>query len=380
MNRLFYIGFYATPQTSPKRKIPLSARNKMDYTISVLSSIFDKVTVVSPARIEDNESGAKSTQEQLSDNCDLILFGNIKSSSRFKAIINVLLCRTKLFLYLLRHVKHNDFVQVYHSLAISKIIRLAQKIIGFKLVLEFNEMYSDVMPEFEKQREEEYKIIESADAYIFPNNLLDGLVNSHSKPSIVQYGIYKVERHLAEHIDDGKIHIVYAGTLDPSKGGLVAAAVAKFLTPDYHVHILGFGTPEQQNLLRQTIAALNDGEHAQVTYDGLLDGDNFLAFLQKCHIGLSPQDPNAKYNATSFPSKLMTYFSNGLQVVSIDIPAIAKSELAQNISFYHEQDPSKIAEAIQNISQFEPHFSFITQLHKKYVNDLTDLYQQLSSK
>lgn len=51
MKEIKYIGYYATPETTPARNVPLAGRNKMDYTIEVLSKIVDRVEILSPATI-----------------------------------------------------------------------------------------------------------------------------------------------------------------------------------------------------------------------------------------------------------------------------------------------------------------------------------------
>lgn len=41
--------------------------------------------------------------------------------------------------------------------------------------------------------------------------------------------------------------------------------------------------------------------------------------------------------------------ANGLRVVSIRIPAIEKSQIGQDISYYDDQTPEKIASAVMKI-------------------------------
>lgn len=83
-----------------------------------------------------------------------------------------------------------------------------------------------------------------------------------------------------------------------------------------------------------------------MTFEGELKGDDYKHFIQKCHIGLSTQDPTAAFNATSFPSKILVYLSNGLRVVSIRIPVVEHSAIADCLCFYDEQSPKMIANAI----------------------------------
>ena len=86
-----------------------------------------------------------------------------------------------------------------------------------------------------------------------------------------------------------------------------------------------------------------------LTYDGLLKGEDYIRFIQKCQIGLSTQNPNAAFNATSFPSKILSYMANGLRVVSIRIKAIEESSVGLGISYYEHQTPEEIAKAIMKV-------------------------------
>ena len=53
--------------------------------------------------------------------------------------------------------------------------------------------------------------------------------------------------------------------------------------------------------------------------------------------------------ATSFPSKLVLYLSCGLYPVALNIEQLTRSRLAENITFYSEDTPQAIANAILQI-------------------------------
>lgn len=82
----------------------------------------------------------------------------------------------------------------------------------------------------------------------------------------------------------------------------------------------------------------------------MLIGDDYINLIQKCKIGLSTQNPSAAFNATSFPSKILIYLSNGLRVVTINIPAISNSAVSECLYFYNEQTPQEIAKAIMSVA------------------------------
>ena len=112
------------------------------------------------------------------------------------------------------------------------------------------------------------------------------------------------------------------------------------------VHICGYGNEKQVEDIRSEIhkVSRNGGN---ILYEGLLYGDSFIRMIQKCDIGLCPQDPDAAFNNTSFPSKVLTYLANGLKVVTIDIPAIKDSAVGSILTYYRQQTPELLKEAIE---------------------------------
>ena len=170
------------------------------------------------------------------------------------------------------------------------------------------------------------KMIDVADKFVFSTDLLNDKVNGQKKPHLVIYGTYRCEPVMSERHKDNKVHVVYSGTLDPNKGGAMAAVgVAASLPSTYRVHILGFGNPGEVQAIKELCEEISSKGGAVVSYDGVLKGSAYIDFLQTCQIGLSTQNPDAAFNNTSFPSKILSYMSNGLQVVSIDIEAVRRA-------------------------------------------------------
>ena len=103
--------------------------------------------------------------------------------------------------------------------------------------------------------------------------------------------------------------------------------------------------------------AFQKSQKAKITYDGLLSGEEYIKFIQSCDIGLSTQNPNGKYNDTSFPSKILSYMANGLRVVSVRIPVVEESGIGKCVCYYDEQTPENIAKAIKSIDFSEEYDS-----------------------
>lgn len=344
-----YVGFYETSGNIAKRHFCLSAANKMDYICKVLVENNHNVEIVSPSSTLKTYGYYKGEYKRISEGVFLKTFATFGSKYKLLRGAKHLYSLLQLCIYLIKSVGKNESVIVYHCELLSFPIRIARFVKGFKLILEVEEIYQDVGEASYFIRKSEDGIIKAADSYILSTELLNEKINFKKKPYAVISGVYKFAKKIAKRQNDGKIHVVYAGTFDPRKGGLVAVAAAEYLTNKYHMHILGLGSKKEIKNMEQLVESVSEKSQSTVTYDGLLSGENYLRFLQKCHIGLSTQMPDASFNETSFPSKILSYMSNGLQVVSIRIRAIENSAIGQFITYYNQQTPQALAAAIMSV-------------------------------
>lgn len=344
MKKIFYLAHYDFPNGSEKRYRAPAACAKIEYICEVMASIGYKVELVSAS----NTSGSSlpPTEKDMCENVRVRFLRGFKRGGKLRNKFSTALFYANLLVYLLKNVKADDTLIAYHSLALIRILRIVKSIKKCRLILEVEEIYGDVIGN-PKIVDKELRFFSCADAYLFPTQLLDEKVNTDCKPSVIVHGTYKTEQDRGERSEDDLIHVVYAGTFDPRKGGVAAAAAAvEFLSANYHVHILGFGSESDTQTIKEQVAEVSKKAEAKITYEGLLSGEDYIRFLQKCHIGLSTQNPEADFNATSFPSKILSYMANGLKVVSIRIPAVETSAVADLIDFYDAQTPEQIATTI----------------------------------
>ena len=346
---IYYLGYYNCEEIEEeKRNAAPPAVNKMGYIISVLSETDGRETVVvSPAETRKNTL-VKGRFRKLYDSVSLKTFPSV--SSRFLPIryLGHLLTRVSLNRYLLKNVRREDTVIVYHSLSLMKTVKRLKKKTKCRLIIEAEEIYSDVK-ENEKLRAKELEYFQTADKFIAITKLLNDEINKSGKPFLISHGTYKVRPKYSEKFSDGKTHVVYAGSFNPVKGGaLTAISAAEFLPRGYILHVLGKGSPETTKVVKDAVAAMSAKTECEVVFEGFKSGVEFDSFIQSCHVGLSTQQPDGKYNASSFPSKVLMYMSNGLPVVSVRIPAIATSAVNDCISYYDDVSPACIAQAIQN--------------------------------
>lgn len=335
------------------RSVAPAANDVVRYMADVFSE-FDNVEIISPARTLNKKGYFKQRTNLINDKITLTLppsFGARNSILKFLSVMQV---RLWLFFYLLSNTKRGETVVVYHSLSYMKVIRLIQLIKKIKLTYEIREIYSDALPNsafrnikygIYKRRELNY--FAYADQYIFPTELLNDLINKGKKPYLIATGVYKSEERIVSRADDGLVHIVYAGTLDPAKGGAeFAVQAAKYLPKNYWIHILGYGTDVMIEKILDEIRTVSKLTQCKVSYEGVLYNEEYRAFLQKCHIGLSTQNLAGSFNDTSFPSKIFTYLANGLQVLSCSIRAVRDSAVGKYMFYYKSNEPICIAEEI----------------------------------
>lgn len=369
MKKIFYLGYYNLPDSGTN--FVLAAVNKMNYICEALENNGYNTEIVSASGAVEKKF-CKSKKVKLTDKTTLKLFSSLPRLNRIVSVIDRVILKIKLFLYMIKNTNKHSTVMAYHSLGYMSLVKRLKKLKGFKLIIEAEEIYGDVIGN-EKTSQKEYEFFKIADGFIFPTELLSEKVNTEKKPEVIIYGTYHIEKELPKLFSDGKIHCVYAGTFDPRKGGAIASAEsAMFLDENYHVHILGFGNEKEKAEMLNTIDSISKKSKAKITYDGLLSGEEYIKFIQSCDIGLSTQNPNGKYNDTSFPSKILSYMANGLRVVSIRIPAIEKSAVGKFMYYYDEQTPENIAKAIKSIDFSEEYDSrkAIGMLDKDFICDL----------
>lgn len=348
MKKVYYLAYFDIPENAEQnRNYVLSATTKSTYICRTIAKLGYDVTIVSASATKSNRF-CKGKEVQLGDNLKLHLFDSLPSGNVVRRVLSRAFMKKQITAYLMKNITSEDVLIVYHSLSYCDIVKNIKKHKNPLLVVENNEIYSDVTGD-EKTRTTEMGFLQSADAYIFSTELLNDKININNKPFTVNYGTYDIEPDRKCKFEDGKIHAVYAGTLDSRKGCLTAVNAARHLDGRYRIHVLGFGNEQDKQTLLNEIKTVNSESMCKVSYDGLLSGADYLNFIGRCQIGFSTQTSDAAFNETSFPSKVLSYLANGLRVVSVKIKSIAQSEVADLLYFYDENTPSAIANAIKSI-------------------------------
>lgn len=385
-NSIKYLAYYSEAVNEQKRHFTLAATNKIDYICGALHNLGFFIQIISGSTTYDRKKCYSGSCRSLNEYTTLKDYFTVPWGNPFFKMLSILLNNIQLFFELMK-ISSKECLIVYHSLGYMKVVRLTHFLKKYKLILEVEEVYADVIND-QKTRKKEINFFRTADAYIFPTQLLDQIINVENKPSVIIHGSYLVEpergsKHempIYNDVNEKVIHCVYAGTFDPRKGGAAAAvAAAEYLSSNFHIHILGFGTDQETDNVKKKIYEIDKRSKAHISYDGLLSGEAYIKFIQSCDIGLSTQNPQADYNATSFPSKILSYLSNGLRVVSIRIPAIEKSDIADKIYFYDKQTPYDIAKAIECVDITDDYDSraLIQTLSNKFELELKKVLDEL---
>ncbi len=351
MSKLVYLAHYDT--VNGERSTSPAGTTMMNYIVDCLKRADQETIVLSPPM---SKKTLPREEIALGDNVKAILLATEKAPKCWQ-LISCLLRRMRhkrrLIKELLTQVNDGDTLMVYHSLSVMSAVKKLLKHRSVTLVLQVCEIYADVA-ENDRIKKHELDYFQLADRYVFQSEMLNRLVNTRNLPYTVLHGTYRtVPDRTAAHplvsTTQDKIHCVYAGTLDPRKGGGLAVEAAQYLPSHYHIHILGFGNDEQIKQMNDLVADVSARSQCTVSYDGCLSGEEYLDFLGSCQIGLSTQQPDAAFNATSFPSKILAYMASGLRVVTVRIPAIETSQVGEHLFYYDENIPEGVANAIKAI-------------------------------
>ena len=373
---MLYISYYTFPEDI--RYSSPAANSKIVSISNALASNGQRVEIVSTSlSVKDSKTVyVHGCQKYLNEHILCHQFGFFNTNNRILKRLQQMAVNLRIFLLLLFKTHKNENVLMYHAIERSMPVLVAKAIKKFRLLLEVEEIYGDALHLSEKQHLMEEKIISAADAYIFPTELLNRKLNTEQKPYAIICGTYESAPIITKPANDGITHLVYSGTLDRIKGGAYAAIdAAKFLDDGFHIHILGFGSTDDVELIQQKIREHNLNYACSVTYDGCLLGEAYDRFLQTCHIGLSTQDIREQFNDTSFPSKILTYMANGLNVVSGKIPVVVTSPVNQYMSYYEKQEPEQIASAIRKATNMEScnNRIVVNRLKKKFEMEICEI-------
>lgn len=375
-----YLSFFDTDLN--RRRIKMASANKVRYICEAFNRIGEDIEIVSCSMTA--KTALPASTERLNDHTTVRYFktaGEVRSKPA--KLLQMCIRNLRLFFYLLGNTERGETVAVYHSLINMRCVSLAKRIKGFRILLEAEEIYNDVFKRSESSRKAEMRFLRGADMYLFPTEVLAEKINTEHKPQAIVYGAYEYDPNAANTRPRGDtIHVAYTGSFDPHKGGLKGALeAARHLDSRFDLNILGTDTPARVAELEQYIAEHSGVDSCIIRYDGVKKGRDYTDWLRGCDVGLSTQDPEASFNNTSFPSKVISYLSCNLRVVTYPIEVLTRSEFNDVLVYYSENTPQAIADAVMGIDYDAPYdgASVIAELDASFQNQLKALMEKASS-
>ena len=206
-----YIGFYSYKELQYQRIGAQAAINKMDYITQAMIEVGYSVKIISPSWIADSSKNAPfvASKKILESEKKEILFApSIGTSNKLTRAIKIIFTLVWLFFYLIINTKRDEKIIMYHSPWLAFSVLLAKKIKKFYLILEVEEIYSDVGSLHSYFNHLEQKIFTKADSFLFSTELLAQKI-ALERPFIIIYGNYSLvqDKKLVQKIDK-KIHLL----------------------------------------------------------------------------------------------------------------------------------------------------------------------------
>ena len=146
------------------------------------------------------------------------------------------------------------------------------------------------------------------------------------------------------------VHFLYSGSMDPTRGlDLLLAALEHLPKQGWHLDISGQGKLAEE--VKRFVQEQRWRD--RVTYHGPLPTEDYNALLAAVHVGMNCQRANDPISDVTFPSKVFTYLTAGLLVISSQGSAV--KELCGNACFYYDQEtPQSLAAAMTTIMKNYP--------------------------
>ena len=145
------------------------------------------------------------------------------------------------------------------------------------------------------------------------------------------------------------IRFLYSGSLDRARGvDLLLQALALLPKSGWSLDVTGAGPLEAD----WRCAAANAHWKGHVRYHGRISDEAARTITATCHIGLNCQRDSDPISSATFPSKVFTYLSAGLVVISSRASSVPEI-CGRACLYYEEEHPKSLASAMtQAISNF----------------------------
>lgn len=371
-DNMYIVATY--PDQAAQRPKGISAKPVVDFLVAGLHEHGIQTTILSPQGIESDEVRWASAHHY--QGATPVLYQpSLGGRNKVVKAFNTVLSWMWLFALLGRHTKKGETILVYHSMNYLIPISLLRYFKRLRVVLYIGEFYQTLYPMSSIKRRMEKRYIKRADAYIFVTHLLIEQVKALRKDSfdhVTLYGPYMREILAHQDIESIIIRLLYVGKISKDKGIERTIELAKYLNDQFEIRIIGYCESYDEEILMSRISESNQTNTCKIIFDGVKYGAEYTEYVQSCELGLVVQDMDAPFNANSFPSKILSFIANGLEVLAPDIPTIATSPFASSLYLYHDESAQEIAKIVKGIdfSQRRCHPQILDTLKTEFYKDL----------
>lgn len=347
MKHFYYICWYIADEDKETFRGNVTGVLKMKYVVEQMQACGVSPVIVSLAQ-QKKKGFSCSIKKTLHGEVPLMYLAGFNGWGAFGRVLNNMIKLVGLFFLLVFRVRSTDKIVLYHNYPQTRFVAFIKPLLRAEVIIEVEELYGYSPTEDKPWVEKEIKAVKRMDAFICVNEGMPRQLGLQEGKYVVNYGAGVIPVRTAPRKTDGKIHVVYAGTIEgEKKGAATAVEAAKYLPDNYMMHIIGFGGDVHIQLLCQRIDEINKSLNRQaVIYDGCLSGKELDAYLFGCHIGISSNVMRPNFANNSFPSKVITYMCHDLSVVLGYAEAFYDVPMSEGWTFYHEFTPKMIADAI----------------------------------
>lgn len=343
MKKVYYIGYFVEDEYTDSFFSVLSGKLKMKYIYEKLVGCGFDAQIISLCH--------KEKPIKTKSNRKVKYYFSIPIKNKYAKFINIQLIKFQLLFTYLFKIRRNDVIVLYHSFVFTRFFSFLKRLKKIPIVIEIEEIYGYSAHGHLPHLNKELSYVKSYDKAILVNDYIPRELGYDDKSYVVSYGVCSFDsKKPSVRFNDGKIHAIYAGTLQENKAGALSAArAAEYLPDNYSVDIFGYGSEEQVERLIKVVDEVNARSGCEkVRYMGGKNIKELELIFGMYDIGLSTNIIDPDFANNTFPSKIITYMSHGLSIVSGYAEAFDGIELSKKWSFFYEHTPKAIAEAIVN--------------------------------
>jgi glycosyltransferase involved in cell wall biosynthesis len=165
-------------------------------------------------------------------------------------------------------------------------------------------------------------------------------------PGFIRVPATRLQRTLT-----GPLRLLYSGSLDRPRGLDLLMSAVDQLPSDFPWELDITGTGPLETQVREF--AVQERHKSRVRFHGSMPPEPYEALLASCHVGLNCQKESDPISEVTFPSKVFTYFSSGLQVLSSRASEV-EAVCGRACTYYDGESSHALSTAIQALPRVAP--------------------------